>query len=197
MSSTATFRPPGAEQSNRLVRITQCVYPVEKDSCMKTRFAPLQALLLTALIAAPLSRIHAQTGAAPDTLFQTIRSLDAQLFDAYNHCDLEKFGSLLADDLEFYHDVGGFSRSRQTTIEGVKNNICGKVTRELVPGTLEVYPIANYGAVEIGVHRFHHPGQDNVQSVGEAKFIHLWQKGKDGGWKVTRVISFDHHPLTK
>jgi hypothetical protein len=79
--------------------------------------------------------------------------LDAQLFDAYNHCDLGKFGSLLADDLKFYHDAGGFSRSRQTTIEGVKNNICGKLTRELVPGTLEVYPIANYGAVEIGVHR--------------------------------------------
>src|SRR6202043_87761 len=128
-------------------------------------FAPLQALLIVALLTAPLAHLHAQTTPAPDPLFQTIQSLDAQLFDAYNHCDLEKFGSLLADDLEFYHDAGGFSRSRQTTIEGVKNNICGKVTRELVPGTLEVYPIANYGAVEIGVHRFHHPGQDNVQPV--------------------------------
>src|ERR1700694_5950502 len=164
---------------------------------MKTSFAPLQALLLTALIAAPLSHVRAQSGAIPDSLFQTIQSLDAQLFDAYNHCDLEKFGSLLADDLEFYHDVGGFSRSRQTTIEGVKNNICVKVSLERVLGTLEVYPIANYGAVEIGVHRFHHPGQDNGQPVGEAKFIHLWQKEKEGGWKVTRVISFDHHPLTK
>jgi hypothetical protein len=38
---------------------------------------------------------------------------------------------------------------------------------------------------------------DIVQPVGEAKFIHLWQKDKDGGWKVTRVISFDHHPLTQ
>jgi hypothetical protein len=163
---------------------------------MKKTFAPVQALLLTALLAAPLAHVHAQTTPAPDPLFQTIQSLDTQLFDAYNHCDLEKFGSLLADDLEFYHDVGGLSRSRRTTVEGVKNNICGKVTRELVPGTLEVYPMANYGAVEIGVHRFHHPGQENVKSVGEAKFIHLWQH-KDGAWKITRVISFDHHPLTK
>ncbi len=163
---------------------------------MKKTIAPLQALLLIALLATPFAHIHAQTAPARDPLFQTIQSLDTQLFDAYNHCDLEKFGSLLADDLEFYHDVGGLSRSRQTAVEGVKNNICGKVTRELVPGTLEVYPIANYGAVEIGVHRFHHPGQENVKPVGEAKFIHLWQN-KDGAWKLTRVISFDHHPLTK
>lgn len=167
---------------------------------MKKTIVSLPAVLLVALMAVPLAGIFAQNRqaqtAAPDPLFQTIQSLDTQLFDAYNHCDLEKFGSLLADDLEFYHDKGGFSRGRQATVEGVKNNICGKVTRELVPGTLEVYPIANYGAVEIGIHRFHHPGHENTNSVGEAKFIHLWQN-KDGAWKITRVISFDHHTLTK
>jgi hypothetical protein len=163
---------------------------------MRKTFAPLHALLFTALLAAPLAHVSAQAAAAPDPLFQTIQSWDAKLFDAYNHCDLEKFGSLLADDLEFYHDKSGLSNGRQALVEGVKNNICGKVTRELVPGTLEVYPIANYGAVEIGVHRFHHPGHENTESVGEAKFIHLWQN-KDGVWKITRVISFDHQALTK
>ncbi|MGO4879494.1 MAG: nuclear transport factor 2 family protein [Bryobacteraceae bacterium] len=149
-----------------------------------------------ALILAPVSLIHAQTAPAPDALFKTIQSLDTQLFDAYNRCDLEKFGSLLAEDIEFYHDKTGLSRSRQTIVEAVKNNICGKVTRELVPGTLEVYPIADYGAVEIGVHRFHHPGHEKDDSIGEAKFVHLWQN-KDGVWQVTRVISFDHHALEK
>ena len=164
---------------------------------MKKIFAPLQMFLLASLLAAPLAHVQAQAAPAPapDSLFQTIQSLDTQLFDAYNHCDLEKLGALLADDLEFYHDVHGLSRGRQALVEGIKNNICGKVTRELVPGTLEVYPIADYGAVEIGVHRFHHPGHEN-ESVGEAKFIRLWQN-KDGVWKVTRVISFDHHALTK
>jgi hypothetical protein len=131
-----------------------------------------------------------------DSLFKMIQSLDAQLFDAYNRCDLATFSSLLADDLEFYHDVHGLSVGRQALVEGVKNNICGKVTRELVPGTLEVYSIANYGAVEIGVHRFHHPGHENTEQVGEAKFIHLWHN-QDNVWKVTRVFSFDHHALTK
>src|SRR6202166_315854 len=148
---------------------------------MKIIFASRQALLLAALLAAPLAHIYAQTAPAPDPLFQTIQSLDTQLFDAYNHCDLEKFGSLLADDLEFYHDKTGLSRGRPALVEGIKNNICGKVTRELVPGTLEVYPIADYGAVEIGVHRFHHPGHESTEEIGDAKFIHLWQK-KDGAW---------------
>ncbi len=85
----------------------------------------------------------------------------------------------------------GWRWARKSLVEGIKNNICGKVTRELVPGSLEVYPIAHYGAVEIGVHRFLHPGTQDHGVVGEAKFIHLWQY-KDGAWKVSRVISFDH-----
>ena len=161
---------------------------------MKKTVFPIQYFFLITLVAVSLAHVHAQAAPAPDPLFQTIQSLDAKLFDAYNHCDLEKFGSLLTDDLEFYHDKSGLTSGRQALVEGVKNNICGKVTRELVAGTLEVYPIANYGAVEIGVHRFHHPGHETAESIGEAKFIHLWQN-KDGVWKITRVISFDHHPL--
>ena len=106
---------------------------------MKKTLAPLQAVLVAILLATLLAHVHAQTTPAPEALFQTIQSLDTQLFDAYNHCDLEKFGSLLADDLEFYHDKTGLSRGRPALVEGVKNNICGKVTRELVPGTLEVW----------------------------------------------------------
>ena len=140
----------------------------------------------------PSTRTHAQT--APDQLFKTIQSLDTQLFDAYNHCDLTTLGSLVADDLEFYHDKTGLSIGRQVFIDAIKNNICGKVSRELVPGTLEVYPIADYGAVEIGVHTLHHPGEPS--NIGEAKFVILWHQ-KDGKWQVTRTISFDHHPAPK
>ena len=32
---------------------------------------------------------------------------------------------------------------------------------------------------------------DDTQTVGVGKFIHLWRY-KDGAWKVTRVISYDH-----
>ncbi len=154
------------------------------------------ALLLTALIVGPLSSVYAQSAPSPHALFQTIQALDPKLFDAYNRCELEKFGSMPVDDLEFYHDLGGLMRTGQATVDAVKKNICGKVRRELVPGTLEVYPIANYGAVEIGVHRFLHQGQAKTEPDGQAKFIHLWQN-KEGVWKLARIISFDHHAVAK
>jgi hypothetical protein len=94
---------------------------------------------------------------------------------------LATISSLVAEDLEFYHDKTGLARGRQSLVDGIKNNICGKVTGELVPGTLQVDPIANYGAVEIGVHRFHHLGDDS--NVGEAQFVTPWQH-KDGGWQA-------------
>jgi hypothetical protein len=154
----------------------------------------MNRLLLLSLLAASTVRMDAQSH--DDKLFQTIESLDGALFDAYNRCDLEKFGSFFPEELEFYHDQGGMTTSRQSLIEAVKKNICGKVRRELAPGTLEVYPMNGYGALEVGVHRFSHPGRDDTEPKGEGKFIMLWQN-KDGVWKVTRVISYDHHPLAK
>jgi hypothetical protein len=142
-------------------------------------------LLLLPLLA------HAQS-----PIFRTIASLDSALFDSYNRCDLEKFGTFFIDDVEFYHDKGGVTLGRQNLVESVKNNICGKVRRELVPGTLEVHSIPGYGAIEMGVHRFHHPNAQPSEPPGEAKFVHLWQQ-KDGSWKITRVISYDHRPLPK
>lgn len=163
---------------------------------MKKSFTLMCMASVVIMLAAMTADAGAQPAATPDALFQTVQSLDTQLFDAYNHCDLQKFGSMLSDDLEFYHDQTGLTRGRQAIVEAVKNNICGKVTRELVPGTLEVYPIADDGAVETGVHRFHHPGHEDTEPVGEAKFIQLWQK-KNGVWKLALVISFDHHALAK
>jgi hypothetical protein len=135
-----------------------------------------------------------QNAPAPDALFATVSALDTKLFDAYNHCNLETLGAMVSDVREFYHDKTGLSVGKTVFIEAIKNNICGKVHRELVQGSLEVYPLNGYGVVEIGVHRFTHPGLDD--ELGEAKFITIWQN-KDGVWKVTRVISYDHAPVKK
>jgi ketosteroid isomerase-like protein len=155
------------------------------------------ALMLAGLMAGALVRVEAQAVPALDAiksdaeLTRAISALDTQLFDAYNNCDIDKLGSLVTDDLEFYHDKTGLAVGKQPFLVAIKNNICGKVRRELVKGSLEVYPLKGYGAVEIGVHRFYHPGTQDHDVVGEAKFVQLWQY-KDGAWKVSRVISYDH-----
>jgi Domain of unknown function (DUF4440) len=119
--------------------------------------------------------------------------LDAELFGAVNHCDLKKMASLVDDHIEFFHDQGGLRLGKQSMVDSVRKNICGTdFHRALVPGTLRVYYMKGYGALEIGVHRFLHPKTHG--GTGEASFIHLWQY-KDGAWKLTRVISYDHHAL--
>jgi hypothetical protein len=123
-------------------------------------------------------------------------ALDAALFGSYNKCDLDKFASFFVDDVEFYHDQGGVTLGKAALTDSIKKNICGKVTRELVPGSLKVFHMKGYGLLETGVHRFHHPGHEDTEGVGEGQFIHLWQY-KDGAWKVTRVISYDHHAAGK
>lgn len=154
----------------------------------------LLPLLATPLVGMAQSVPPKNTAAPDDPLFQTISALDTKLFDAYNHCDLDMLGAMISDNLEFYHDKTGLSVGKQVFLDAIKQNICGKVHRTLVPGTLEVYPLNGYGAVEIGVHRFTHPGIDN--ELGEAKFITIWQN-KDGSWKITRAISYDHEPVRK
>ena len=124
-------------------------------------------------------------------LTTTVKRLDADLFGAYNDCELEKFGSFFLEHLEFYHDqTGGGPMTREQLVAAIKQNICGKVHRDLV--SIEVFPMKNYGALETGVHRFSHPGIDNDQ--GDAKFVQLW-KYEGGRWWLTVVMSYDHNEL--
>lgn len=160
---------------------------------MKRFLALLAAVLvLGAFVPAEAQAVPSLDSIKSDKeLTQAITALDKQLFDAYNTCNIEKLGTLVTDDLEFYHDKTGLAVGKQPFLDAIKENICGKVTRELVAASLEVYPLHGYGAVEIGVHRFHHPWTQDHGVVGEAKFVMLWQY-KDGAWKVSRVISYDH-----
>jgi len=145
----------------------------------------LPVVLVFAAVGAP-----AQTAQHPDPLFNTIRAQDARLFDAYNHCDLVSLGKMVSDDLEFYHDQTGLSVGKAPFLAAIRQNICGKVQRELILDSLEVYPIKGYGAVELGIHRFSHPNDPG--NIGDARFVMLWQD-QDNEWKVTRVISFEHN----
>jgi hypothetical protein len=126
-------------------------------------------------------------------LYDTIAHMDSVMFAAFNARDLDKIMALFSDNLEFYHDKGGLDNHQQTR-EKLKTlferNQNTGLRRDLVQGSLEVYPIKDYGALETCLHRFCHV-ENGKNDCGIFKNIMIWQK-KDGQWKVTRVISYDH-----
>ena len=126
-------------------------------------------------------------------LYDTIAHMDSVLFNAFNTRNPDKLKTLFSEDLEFYHDLGGVTNYKQN-MEAFKKTFESdrRVRRELVAGSLEVYPIKDYGVVEIGIHRFYATEKGQKEKLGsEAKFVHVWQK-KDVEWKITRIISYAH-----
>ncbi len=126
-------------------------------------------------------------------LFAEIAYMDSVMFDAFNAHDIKKLKTTFSQDLEFYHDKGGLAYYKLTMENFSKlfeNNKTTGLRRDLVEGSLEVYPIKDYGAVETCMHRFCHI-ENGKDDCGTFKNVMVWQK-KDGQWKVTRVISYDH-----
>jgi hypothetical protein len=124
-------------------------------------------------------------------LFQEIAKMDSILFDAFNKRDVEKLKILFSTDLEFYHDIDGLS-DYKTNMERFTQLATRKtdLRRDLVKEDLEVFPLKEFGAMQVGVHRFCHT-ENNKQDCGTFRFVHIWKK-TDGQWKITRVMSFGH-----
>ncbi len=133
----------------------------------------------------------AQSVSASNNLYNEIAYMDSILFNAFNDRNLKKFKTLFTEDLEFYHDKGGLTNYAYT-IQSLKNTATQNngLRRELVKGSLEVYPIKDYGAIQIGAHTFCHP-ENGKMDCGTFKFVHVWKK-INNEWKITRVISYDH-----
>jgi ketosteroid isomerase-like protein len=153
------------------------------------------------LLAAAGSSAQTAGPAATKELFNEIAEKDRMLFDAvFNTCDVQALAGLVTDDFEMYHDKGGLvSTSGAQFVENIKG-MCERqktgedyrARRELVEGTLEVYPLNNYGAVEVGVHRFYKKIEGQPDKLVEiARFTQVWKK-EASGWKLARVVSYDH-----
>jgi len=125
--------------------------------------------------------------ASNQELHDLVVSLDKKFFDAYNSCDVAIHEEMIDEDLEFYHDIGGLATSKIQIIQALKDNICDKVTRELIKGTIEVYPIPEYGAIQMGWHQFHNSQEPNAKPT-PSKFVTIWKQDGDR-WSITRVIS--------
>lgn len=159
-----------------------------------------------------LAAVVAATSAAPPPvtippqpqLTEQIREADAELFKLFfeGPCDVPRFRSMLADDVEFYHDREGFNvRKPQDFVamfeqrcKGLQDPASWRSRRELVSGSLRVDPIPGWGAMEVGDHLFYerHGANGQEKLVGKAKFAMVWVLGSDGKWRVSRVLSYAH-----
>ena len=124
-----------------------------------------------------------------NSLTRQVETIDRDLFNAFNGCELKKLEAFFSPALEFYHDLNGVTWTRERFMADVQKNVCGKFRRELVPGTLEVFPLGTWGAMYSGTHRFCQDGATRCEGIG--RFMHILEH-REGVWRVTRIVSYDH-----
>ncbi|MEQ8473456.1 MAG: nuclear transport factor 2 family protein [Marinoscillum sp.] len=164
---------------------------------MKLKFH-LTILTITLILSA-VTCFSQQSG----ELYDKIAQLDSLYFSAQNECDLEKYSFYLSEDFEFFHDKGGYTASKDDEMKGMAI-FCGEdqrtrqpLRRELIDSTLQVFPMDNYGALEVCEHVFHLQIPDGTEKVvSSGKMTALW-KLINNEWKLARIISYDHQPLAE
>lgn len=151
----------------------------------------LSAALLVPVLA--LAVEPGPEGEAPAPLAETLAALDTAAFDAFNRCDepgqLDRHAAFFSPSVEFYHDNGGVTWNREAMIANTAKFVCGNFRRELVPGTLRVYPVKDFGAITQGVHRFCQIADGSCE--GMADFVMIWHQDGER-WEITRVLSYGH-----
>lgn len=151
----------------------------------------LVLIILILTFANPVRAQEKKVAPTSATLYHEIEQMDEIVFDAFNRKEFAKFKSLFTEDLEWFQDNGGLL-SYETVFTNFENMFQNenKLTRKLVPGSLEVHPVKDYGAIQIGVHEFRHM-ENGKEEIGTFKFLMIWKK-KDNQWKISRVVSYDH-----
>ena len=128
---------------------------------------------------------------AQTTLFNKIANLDSSLFAAYNSKNLDLMKTYFTKDLEWYQDNGGLIDFEKvfSNFQSIFNRDYD-LKRNLIKESLEVHPIEDFGAIEIGKHQFKHIENGKLE-IGTFKFLMIW-KNDNGNWKISRVVSYDH-----
>lgn len=128
---------------------------------------------------------------AGPSLEDQILQADKRLFTAFNQCDIETHSEMLSPDLEFYHDKGGVT-GYEHTVAVIRENCTRELglTRTLLPDSVAIYPVKDFGAIQTGKHRFCH-WENGKNDCGTFGFSHVWQHTEQG-WRVHRVLSYGH-----
>lgn len=157
-------------------------------------------ILLITFIGISLTSYSQKSGELYDAIFR----MDSLMISvAQRDCDLDAYSSFLSEDFEFYHDVAGYTASKDAEMAdmaifcGTEQRTRQPLRRQLIKSSLEVYPMDNYGALEFCDHLFYLQINDGTEKlIGSGKMTALW-KLIDEEWKVTRIISYDHQPLAE
>lgn len=169
----------------------------------------LAALLLAWAIApvgAESPRREAEINLTPGptaraALYEEILAADAAFFRAFfDTCDIEAVRRFVTDDFEMFHDKGGHvSKSGAEFVKDAEQKCARQAqgtdfqsTRRLVPGSMKVFPINEYGAIAVGTHTFYAVREGEPDRLTEtAQFTIVW-KEESGQWRLARALSYDH-----
>ena len=159
-------------------------------------------LCLPAVVFAAEAPVNLTPGAkARPGLREEILKADAEFFKTFfDTYDVETVRHYVTDDFEMFHDKGGrvstsgaeFVKTTQEKCQRQADGVDFLSTRELVPESMKVYAINNYGAIETGTHRFYAIQKGKPDRLTEtAQFTQVW-KEENGQWRLARVLSYDH-----
>lgn len=121
-------------------------------------------------------------------IYNPIVSLDSIFGEAYNSSNLDIQTELNSDSVELFHDQPGLIKSKQIILDATKSNICGKIRRELVKGSIEKYPISGFEAGKVGMNRFHKIADNESTSPHPGRFKFIWQH-QNNNWLIRSAIS--------
>jgi len=137
-----------------------------------------------------------------DHEMKEVLGLDSTFWQHYNNCNIDAMRSFFTDDIEFYHDKGGILNGLDNFLSTSKRNLCSndnfRLRRDAVAGSVKIFPMKEgdklYGAILSGQHVFYVLEKGKEPRLdGLARFTHLLLK-TENGWKMSRVLSFDHGP---
>ncbi|WP_298471285.1 DUF4440 domain-containing protein [uncultured Erythrobacter sp.] len=136
-----------------------------------------------------------------------IAELDSRLFwAAFEGCEPDELGGILAEDFRMLHDLGGLAvPSRDAFLASIAQQCADrepdganpgyKNRRLLVPGSRTVTPLGEWGVLERAHHTFHEwrGGDKGWEQVGGARYIHVWQWiAEEGRFRLAESLSIDH-----
>ncbi|GAC1423002.1 MAG: hypothetical protein NVS9B7_21190 [Flavisolibacter sp.] len=123
--------------------------------------------------------VHKKYAPTSGLLYHEIAHLDVLQFAAFNSKNIDQLKLFFDSTLELYQDNVGFRNYRET-VKAFTNLFKMKyvLTRKLVLGSMEVYPIKGFGAIQTGRHTFSHIENGQLQKA-TFKFMQIWQK-KEG-----------------